>query len=400
MARLNWAAVGERYFETGVDRGVLYTELDSAVVWTGLVSVTESPTGGEPRPYYLDGIKYLNLATAEEFEATLNAFSYPAEFAACDGKSQIQNGLFATQQPRRAFNLSYRTMVGNDTGGKTYGYKIHLVYNALAGPSERTNTTLGDETEPNTYSWQITTLPPSLTGMKPTAHFVIDSRYTPRGLLSTIEDILYGTNENSARLPMVSELITLFKSMGPITRRNLCINPQPTTTAGWTANGLSLIVAPWDVARMAAQGISDGVTNFVITSATGGGGLTGEAFTVSGSLQCPLGSYYKTSVYDRTNAIYYDDGLYTLSDGTQTVIAQTAMLTADSSDLELSVQIAADEVGTVSPSGVTAYLGDVLIEKTELLQAYFDGSFDNDLVYFYSWEGEPNASASVINSWA
>lgn len=210
MPRLTWSAVGERYYETGVDRGVLYVGNQLGVAWTGLISVSESPSGGEARPYYIDGVKFLNISSAEEYEATVNAFSSPPEFGPCDGTISIKNGLFVTQQPRKSFGLSYRTKLGNDIDGSDHAYKIHLVYNALAAPAQRDNNSLGDSVDPNTLSWSITTLPPSITGYKPTAHLVVDSRYTTSAVLTNVEDILYGTDANSARLPNPDELIAIF----------------------------------------------------------------------------------------------------------------------------------------------------------------------------------------------
>lgn len=211
MARLTWDASGERFYETGVDRGVLYVD-DIGVPWNGLISVSETSNGGEARPYYIDGVKYLNLATAEEFQATLTALSSPPEFGICDGVASLQNGLFATQQPRRSFGLSYRTMVGNDLETKARGYKIHLVYNALSGPAERSYSTLGEDTQPTIFSWPITTLPPSLTGRKPTAHFVVDTRYTPVDILAEVEDLLYGNDSFPPSLPTVDALVAIFQS--------------------------------------------------------------------------------------------------------------------------------------------------------------------------------------------
>ena len=210
MTRLSWGAVGEKYYETGVDRGVLYVGIDPGVAWTGLVSVAESPTGGEPRPFYIDGVKYLNLAGSEEYAATINAFSSPPEFGPCDGMKSIQNGLFATQQPRIPFGFSYRTKLGNDIDGSDHAYKIHLVYNALAAPSSRTNDSIDDSPDPISFSWSITTLPPAITGYKPTAHFVIDTRYTTETILAEIEDVLYGSEALQAQLPTVSELMAIF----------------------------------------------------------------------------------------------------------------------------------------------------------------------------------------------
>ena len=236
MTRLNWDARGERFYETGVSRGVLYVGDNAGVAWTGLISVDEAPTGGEPRAFYQDGVKYLNLSASEEFAATINAFSSPPEFAPCDGVGAIQNGLFATQQRRRAFGLSYRTLIGNDTEGRAKGYKIHLVYNALAAPSQVSRATLSDNVDPTRLSWSVTTLPPSLSGLKPTAHFVIDSRYTPAGLMKHIEDILYGTSEQAPRLPPASEVVALFQSEGPVLYTNEVlapVGPSTSSTTGW-----------------------------------------------------------------------------------------------------------------------------------------------------------------------
>lgn len=213
MTRLAWGSHGERFFEAGVDRGVLYLPGLNGVPWNGLKAVNESPTGGEPQPYYVDGFKYLNVASAEEYKATLEAYTSPPVFAQCEGTMAISNGLFATQQPRRPFNLSYRTLVGNDAEGVEHGYKIHIVYNALAAPAARNNqTTASGSSSPLGLSWSITTTPPKMTGLKPTAHFVIDSRFTPRGLMAEIEDILYGSDNNEPYLPTATELIDIMNN--------------------------------------------------------------------------------------------------------------------------------------------------------------------------------------------
>lgn len=210
MARIVWGARGERYFEMGVDRGVLYVGTDPGVSWNGLISVPETPTGGLPRPYYLDGIKYANISSAEEFAAVLNAFSSPIEFGPCDGTLSIQNGLFITQQPRKPFGLSYRTLVGNDVEDDAHGYKIHLVYNALAAPSQRANASSSDTVDVVRLSWAISAKPPALSGYKPTAHLVIDTRTTDPSVLAEVEDILYGTEAEAPRLPSPTELIAIF----------------------------------------------------------------------------------------------------------------------------------------------------------------------------------------------
>lgn len=209
MARIEWGARSERYFESGVDRGVLY--IDSVgVAWPGIASVNESPSGGTPRPLYLDGLKYLNLATSEEYGATITAYNAPAEFSSCDGIVGIHNGLYATQQRRREFSLSYRTRVGNDVDGAEHAYKIHLVYNAMAAPSQRNNNSNGNSVDPIQFSWAITTRPPSVTGVRPTSHYVVDSRTADPEVLAVLEDFLYGTEADAPTLPTPDELIALF----------------------------------------------------------------------------------------------------------------------------------------------------------------------------------------------
>lgn len=210
MAKIIWGDVGSRYFEAGLDQGVFFLGANAGVPWNGLIAVDEVPTGGEPRGFYQDGVKMLNLAAAEEFAASVQSFFPPAGFDVCDGTTEISNGLYATQQPRVPFSFSYRTKVGNDTLGIELGYKIHLVYNALASASPRNRTTVGDTAEPQPFSWEISTLPPVVSGFKPTAHLMIDSRTSDPEILSEFEDILYGTDLVLSRLPDVEELISIF----------------------------------------------------------------------------------------------------------------------------------------------------------------------------------------------
>lgn len=209
MARIIWGASGERYFETGLDRGVFFLDLVSGVPWNGLISVSEG-SGGAARPFYLDNQKYLNLSGAEDFNASISAFFAPKGFDVCDGSYAISPGLFATQQPRKPFNFTYRTLLGNDVDGTLHAYKIHLVYNALATPGDRQRQTIGNSTEAAELSWDISTLPPEITGFRPTAHFVIDSRTADQIVLSRLEDLLYGTVLSESKMPSVVELIALF----------------------------------------------------------------------------------------------------------------------------------------------------------------------------------------------
>lgn len=212
MTKIEWGVAGDRFYEAGVDRGVLYVPGLEGVAWHGLTAVKENPSGAEATPYYQDGIKYANISTSEEYEATLEAFSAPSYFSACDGLVSPYAGLSLTEQPRKKFGLTYRTSIGNDVQGIDYGYKIHLVYNALASPSAKQNTSLSNNVDPVVLSWGITTVPEKLTGFKPTSHLILDSRYTPSILLLEIEDILYGTDAFDPVLPPASDILDMFAS--------------------------------------------------------------------------------------------------------------------------------------------------------------------------------------------
>lgn len=213
MAKLVWDETGKRFFETGVDHGVLYP-LDEAgkyskgVAWNGLSTVTESPSGAEPTAVYADNIKYLNLMSAEEFGATIEAYYYPDEWAECDGSKAIATGVYAGQQPRKTFGLCYRTKLGNDVDGEDHGYKLHLIYGALASPTEKTYNSVNDSPNVDPMSWEISTTPVSVEGFKPTACLIIDSTKANKTDLATLEGILYGSGEPDAepRLPLPDEV--------------------------------------------------------------------------------------------------------------------------------------------------------------------------------------------------
>lgn len=210
MARLAWDTAGSRYFEAGVERGVLYVGNAAGVPWTGLISVEETPSRGEIKAHYIDGIKYLNLATRDEFGATIRAYTYPNEFSQCDGTARIRAGLFFGQQSRVSFGFCYRTTVGNDTEGAGHGYKLHLVYNALAMPSSRSASSYSDSVEATEFSWDVSTKSRKVLGSAPTAHVVVDSRYTHPLTMASIEDVLYGSDSDIPRLLTPEELITIF----------------------------------------------------------------------------------------------------------------------------------------------------------------------------------------------
>lgn len=213
MSKIVWDQTGERLYETGVKKGVLYIQnegvYDKGVAWNGLTAVTESPSGAESTPLYADDIKYLNLMSVEEFGATIEAYTYPDEFAACDGSAELAAGVVIGQQPRKTFGLSYVTTIGNDTNGNKHGYKIHLIYGAMAAPSEKAYATINDSPEAITFSWEVTTTPVAVEGFEPTASVTIDSTKVDKTKLAALEAVLYGSESEEAKLPLPNELVTL-----------------------------------------------------------------------------------------------------------------------------------------------------------------------------------------------
>ena len=224
--RLTWDDAGKRFYETGVNslfytgfvkQGVLYPQDDNGaypkgVAWNGLTAVTESPEGAEPTPLYADDIKYLNLLSTEEFKATVEAYTYPDEFAECDGSGSLVEGVTIGQQDRKTFGLSYRTSLGNDVKGNEYGYKLHIVYGCLAAPSEKAYATVNDSPEAITFSWEVSTTPVNVTGFKPTASLVLDSVKLGAAKMKAIEDVLYGSSAAEARLPLPDEIKSIIES--------------------------------------------------------------------------------------------------------------------------------------------------------------------------------------------
>lgn len=214
MPKLVWDNVGERFYETGVDHGVLYPQDASGtypegVAWNGLTAVTESPSGAEATALYADNIKYLTMLSNEEFAATVEAYTYPDEFAICDGSAELAAGVMIGQQARTSFGLSYRTRIGNDVAGDAHGYKIHLIYGGKASPSEKGYQTVNDSPEAISFSWEVSTTPIPVTDHRPTASLTIDSTKVDAGKLKALEDVLYGTESEQPRLPLPDEIITL-----------------------------------------------------------------------------------------------------------------------------------------------------------------------------------------------
>ena len=218
MSKIVWDAIGEHTFETGVRNGVLYLKdaegaYSNGVAWNGLTSVSESPEGAEPTDLYANDIKYLTLMSAENFKATIEAYTYPVEFEECDGSATIAKGVVIGQQSRKPFGLCYRTAIGNDTDGNEHGYKLHIVYGCQASPSEKQYSTINDSPEAITFSWEVSTTPVNVTGKKPTATLIVDSTKTDKAKLTALEAILYGSEQTEPRLPLPDEIATLMTTV-------------------------------------------------------------------------------------------------------------------------------------------------------------------------------------------
>lgn len=213
MSILKWDQIGEKLYETGVDRGVVYPQVAGAYpageAWNGLISVTKSPSGAEATPLYANNKKYANLISAEELGFSIEAYTYPESFAACNGEAEVVAGVYAGQQKRTAFGFTYRTLIGNDTEGTKKGYKITLIYGAFAAPSEDADTTINESAEAKTMSWECTTTPVDMTGFDPVASIEIDSTKVDASKLKALEDALYGTADAEARLPLPDEVAEL-----------------------------------------------------------------------------------------------------------------------------------------------------------------------------------------------
>lgn len=242
--KLVWDKTGERFFETGVKNGVLYPQnadgtYPLGVVWNGLVGVNESPSGAEATPLYADDTKYLNLMSAEEYAATVEAYTYPDEFSECNGDADIADGVSIGQQSRKTFGMCYKTTIGNDLNGEL-GYKLHLIYGGSAAPSEKSYQTINDSPEAVTFSWEVSTTPVTVTGKKPTASLTIDSTKADPTVLAALEDILFGTAGTDARLPLPDEIAALFAAGAPAALALSSIVPADDATAIPVASNIVL----------------------------------------------------------------------------------------------------------------------------------------------------------------
>lgn len=288
MSRLIWDNTGERLYETGVKKGVLYPynsalgQYDTGVVWNGLSSVSESPSGAEANAIYADDIKYLELRSAEEFGATVEAYMFPDEFAICDGSAEVASGVMIGQQTRQRFGLSYRTIVGNDTQTDSYGYKLHLIYNAMASPSERQYQTVNDSPEAITFSWEMTTTPIAVEGYKPTASMTIDSTKADPTALSALEDILYGGESSDARLPLPEEVIAIMGGTGTI---DITLNRANASVAVGRTVKLTATTQPKGetVTWQSSDTEKATVNNGVVTGVAAGSATITASFTKNGT---------------------------------------------------------------------------------------------------------------------
>lgn len=289
MSKLTWDNVGERYYETGVDRGVLYpfktvhgvAGYQAGVAWNGLTAVNENPSGAEATALYADNIKYLNLISNEDFGATIEAYTYPDEFAECDGSAEPVSGLYIGQQTRIPFGFSYRTKIGNDVEGSDKGYKLHLVYHAQAAPSSKSYGTINESPEAITFSWEVTTTPENVSGLKPTAHLIIDSTKVGASQLSDLEDILYGDETHTARLPLPDEVVAI---LGGSATPSVELSRHAIGVAVNETFPLTAVTVPasqtvtWASASTATAEVSDGT----VTGKSAGNTIITASITVNG----------------------------------------------------------------------------------------------------------------------
>ena len=419
MSTLVWGSFGQRFYEAGIDRGVLYLPGADGVPWSGLTAVNEAPSGGTPTPYYLDGVKYLNISSLEEYEATIEAFSAPPEFTVCDGTASISNGLFVTQQPRKQFGFSYRSKVGNDIEGIDHGYKIHIVYNALAAASDRQNKSLSNNVDPVALSWAISTVPPKFSGYRPTAHFIVDSRYTNSVTLGLLENILYGYSSGNARLPDVDELIALFgwnppdvgvplNFLGfidsPIqTIVNLSTNPDlETGTTGWTPTGATQAISTAQkhsgnqslAVTTAGAALAEGIVYGVTLT-----GMAGLPYASGIWVKAPVGA----KLYTVTRTIGSPSGSqdtpqvsFTGTGDWQFVQTPAKIAQSDATSLQIQVRT------NTTVQAITFYVDDaIIVQATSLDILPFNGSSQNVVVkhqrVYPAWQGAANASRSSLD---
>jgi len=320
MTKLTWDDTGKRLYETGVKKGVLYPQNSSGlypkgVAWNGLTAVTESPSGAEASPLYADDIKYLNLISAEEFGATIEAYTYPDEFAECDGTASIATGVTIGQQKRKAFGAAYVTTLGNDIDANDYGYKLHILYGAIAAPSEKAYATINDSPEAITFSWEVTTTPVAIPGFKPSATICIDSTKVDPAKLAVLENILYGSAGVDPRLPLPDEIASIFAEAAPSALTFVSITPADDATN--VAVDADIVITFNNKIATEAVVITDEVGLMVVGTKTFD--ATGKILTFHPTEELPVNSTYLVTIGGVTDV--YGQVLAALVKNFTTVVA-------------------------------------------------------------------------------
>lgn len=417
MTRLVWGAAGERFYEAGLDRVVLYSSIGvtgTASPWNGVTSINERIVGGDPKPVYNDGKKVSNLLSVEEFEATLQAFSAPSAFAENEGRKEVFPGLFVTGQTRKSFGLSYRTRIGNDIDGVDRGYKIHFIYGAMATPSERSNQTLGDSLEPMELSWDIVTTPIATAGFRDSSHYILDTTKLSASRVRAIEELIYGTPTTDAQLPTPAHLKLLMASGGLEIARNSVLDPRIRNEAYWnTASGTTRVhkVDQTDGPNIDGETI-DSYLEYETVTASSYFFIYGVG--EDGPIRDPedvLVSFYIRSSVPLTKIECF---MYAYSaSGTGITVTKVDVRsftvgtfwtqvwgvfrpTQKYRTFRPALSITADRaVGhKLAVTGVFAQRG------ASKLQPYFDGDFEPYNGVTYEYVASPNSSASVARSWS
>lgn len=444
MTKLAWGSIGQRFYETGVDRGVLFVEGKPGVPWNGLTSVDENSEGEAPQSYFLDGVKYLQVAMYDYFAATINAFSCPPEFLECDGTKGIHNGLFATQQPRKTFGFSYRTKIGNDVDGTDHGYKIHLVYNALAAPTSRSYQSVGSSADPVALSWAVSTSDEEIPEMKPGAHLVIDETSAPPEMLEILKRCIYGTDTSDPYLPSIQVVYNIFSApfddlSAPVNYKgtgsaaksrvyNLITDPVPSNTyIEFVANNPSWVSIPrgsyFPIDRFSASSFPEPsapsnreyiyfqVTYSESNSDASGGvafpeikNLQPGIYTLSVYLRITFpnpGQLLEFKVYDEVGEGDFLTNEPFLIQTNHSWLRKFAVYEKTTAgDIVFSVEVA--EGGSSWPSGSNLRASSaMLLNEQNLDFLYFDGDYPgrvlhNQTVKHAQWSGQPYRSTSFF----
>lgn len=399
MTALSWDTTTKRRYNTGIDRGVLYIGQEPGVPWAGLVSVTKKPTSREVSSYFIDGVKYLTVASAGDFEATLEAFYSPPEFDQCEGLRRLPNGLIVDDQPSIPFGLSYRSTIGNDTQGTAFGYKIHLIYGALATPSDSADSTLTNSNSLSPLSWDLTMLPPILSGTRPSAHFIIDTSKIDPIFIPYVEGILYGNVNADARLPSVSELYDIFDLPDPPVRRNLCVNPRMTAGVGPTAlpsaNYTITQNVPIPGGTPHPLGIATALRSVVTASGAGGSNIAsinnvdglGNTSTRRGAGVWALSPVAGTVYVDTFEPGSPSQMAYPIAANTWTYCP------IERPGISWFSALIVRGSGTAA-QGETCYFTGAIAEAGRSPDYYFDGGLPDVYPWTHDWEGAANTSVS------